>query len=356
MIGARLKSARAKAGLSLRDLEEKIGNQVSAQAIGKYERDEMMPSSRVLIALAEALDVTESYLMSPQAIELEGVEFRKNRLTNRREEASVEASVLSAVERYLQIEDLLAAASASWSMPTSFPFRVKNYEDDESAARRLRQVWELGLDAIPSFSEFLEEQGIKVITRALESAVSGLMCFVRRQDGGRVPVIVINEVDSGERQRFTLAHELGHLILEVDEELLDEEKAAQRFAGAFLMPAEVLYAEVGQRRSSVSMGELFALKRLYGVSVQAIAYRCKDLGILTQKAAGQLYGLFTKQGWRSPPYPEPQPIAKEKPQRFRRLCFRALSENLISESKAAELLEVTVRALGREMDEGLAPS
>lgn len=350
MIGSRLKNARARSGLSLRELEDAIGNLVSAQAIGKYERDEMMPSSKVLIALAEALQVSERYLMSSSDIQLEEVEFRKNRLTSRREEASVQASVVSAVERYLQVEELLAAPSASWSMPASAPFQVQTYQDAESAANRLRQLWELGVDPIPNLAEFLEEKGIKVIALPLEDAVAGLMCFVRRQGDGRVPVIVVNSKNTGERQRFTLAHELGHLLLSVSDDL-DEELASHRFAGAFLMPAEVLSAEVGLHRKTVSLGELLQLKRLFGVSIQAIAYRCKDLAILQPRAAAQLFALFNKQGWRRPPYAEPVPIAPEMPGRFRRLCFRALTEGLISEAKAAELLEVSVRQLNREMEE-----
>ena len=102
-------------------------------------------------------------------------------------------------------------------------------------------------------------------------------------------------------------------------------------------------------RKAVSLGELFELKRLFGVSVQAIVYRCKDLGILSSKSAGQFYGLFTKLGWRKPPYAEPQAIAAEEPLRFKRLCFRALAEGLISEAKAAELLETSVRQLDKEM-------
>ena len=58
MLGQRLKLARSAAGLSLRGLEERIGNRVTAQAIGKYERDESIPSSGVLIALADALSVS----------------------------------------------------------------------------------------------------------------------------------------------------------------------------------------------------------------------------------------------------------------------------------------------------------
>ena len=63
MIGNRLKLARSASGLSLRGLSDRIDNRVTAQAIGKYERDESMPSSGVLIALADALNVSVNYLV-----------------------------------------------------------------------------------------------------------------------------------------------------------------------------------------------------------------------------------------------------------------------------------------------------
>ena len=81
MIGQRLKLARTAAGLSLRGLEARIGNRVTAQAIGKYERDESMASSGVLIALADALSVPVEYLVGDQEMALESVEFRKKKIT-----------------------------------------------------------------------------------------------------------------------------------------------------------------------------------------------------------------------------------------------------------------------------------
>lgn len=61
---------------------------------------------------------------------------------------------------------------------------------------------------------------------------------------------------------------------------VNDEKAANYFAGAFLMPAEALLgAEIGKHRKSISLEEFFDLKQLFGVSVQALTYRCKDLGI-----------------------------------------------------------------------------
>ena len=73
MIGTRLKLARTSTGLSLRELAERMGNVVSAQAIGKYERNEDMPGSRPLMALARALGVSESYLLSDEELTLEGI-------------------------------------------------------------------------------------------------------------------------------------------------------------------------------------------------------------------------------------------------------------------------------------------
>ena len=64
MIGHKIKVARAAAGLSLRALAEAMGGVVSAQAIGKYERDEDMPGSRALIALSDALGVSPKFFLS----------------------------------------------------------------------------------------------------------------------------------------------------------------------------------------------------------------------------------------------------------------------------------------------------
>ena len=97
MIGQKLKLARLASGLSLRELAARIDGLVTAQAIGKYERDEDMPSSRVLIALACALDVTEDYLLNDDELVLEGIEFRKKSASSR-EVATIEARTLHLLE------------------------------------------------------------------------------------------------------------------------------------------------------------------------------------------------------------------------------------------------------------------
>ena len=149
MIGERLRLARAAAGLSLRALEGRLEGLVTAQAIGKYERDEMMPSSTVLIALARALNVTEEYLLNPAAVELVAVEFRKKKMTSAREAAEVRARILSEVERYLDIEQILVIPAVKVS-PLTKRYSVRNVEDVEQAAEQFRKRWNLGDDPIPN--------------------------------------------------------------------------------------------------------------------------------------------------------------------------------------------------------------
>ena len=354
MIGQKLKVARAAAGLSLRDLSARIGSRVTAQAIGKYERNEDMPSSGVLIALARALGVSEDYLLSASELALEGAEFRKKAGSSAREEAALEARAIHFMERYLAIEDLLNLRSVEWEKPWSAPYPVKELRDAEDAARSVREEWGLGNDPIPNLAELLEERGIKILSLDLDD-IDGLAAKVRRKDREAARVIVIKKSTWSERKRFNLAHELGHMVIDPAQGL-DEEKAAHRFAGAFLIPADVLRSEVGAKRSSISLGELVALKQRFGVSIQAIAYRCKDLGILNQAAFARLFKIFAQRGWRAPPYEEPGRLDPEveEPKRFERLCYRALAERVIGESRAAELLGISVRELDARLDQQAA--
>ena len=350
MVGRRLRLARTASGLSLRGLEGAIDNRVTAQAISKYERDEAMPGSAVLIALANALGVTVDYLVGDQEMALEDIEFRRRAISSKREEAQVEAKVLGMLERYLAVEDLLGLPSVEWDKPREAPFPVAvNVVEADRGARALRAHWGLGIEPVPDLVQVLEDRGVKVLVTELRD-IAGLMAHVRRASGHSVPVVVVNSGDCVERQRFTIAHELGHLVLSPGRKV-GAENAANRFAGAFLMPAEALWAEVGKRRSSIGLGELFHLKPLFGVSVQALAHRCHDLGIFSQSLYRRLFREFDQRGWHTPPYKEPlSRRGGEQPQRFERLCLRALAEGVVSEPKAAELLNISVHELNRRME------
>ena len=345
MLSERLKLARKRSGLSLRALSSRMEGIVSAQAIGKYERGEMMPSSTVAIALAKALDVSMSYLLSPSNISLESVEFRKLASTKASERAAVEGQVLDHVDRYLQVEELLGIASSIWEEPGSAPYGIDAVEDADRAAVSVRNAWNLGGGPIPDMTELLEERGIKVFKLSLPRAVDGLTCYVHRADGEDVPVVVCSTDKSIERQRFTIAHELGHMVMDIPSGV-PEEKACHRFAGAFLAPQEELMREVGRRRLHFGFGEVIEIKQMFGISAAALVVRMRDLGIITEAT---MVGIFRGIGnsWRKH---EPCPLERtENPGRFRRLCLRALAEEAISESKAAELLSLRVSEIERVM-------
>lgn len=354
MIGNRLRLARVAAGLSLRAMEDAISGMVSAQAIGKYENDQMMPGSGVLLALARALKVSPEYLLSNRDMALSGIDFRKEPAAGAREEKAVEAVVIDHLERYLAVEELLPDAMLDWVAPTAKEFSISSPEQAEDAANALRRLWQIGIDPIPAMTELLEGNGVKVIALDLPQAISGSKAFASRDKQHPVAVIVVNKNHNGERQRFTLAHELAHLVLQLKGEWLDKdgEKAADRFAGAFLVTSEMLFKQLGKARTALSLGELLELKAFFKVSVSMLVVRCKQLGIISQAVFNSLWGTMVRMKWVGKSALEPRPFAAETPTRMERLCLRAVMEDAMSGAKAGELLQISVR----ELDARLSPA
>lgn len=263
----------------------------------------------------------------------------------------VEAAVLEQVERYLYIEGVLGLDSAAWRNPLKTDVSVRSLADAEALAERIRGAWDLGTDPIPDMTELLEQRGIKILLLDLPNRVSGLTCFVERLGAGPVPVIVVNQTHTLERRRLTMAHELAHRMFRSVEDV-DPEKAANRFAGALLQPADHVRREVGQHRNGFGVPELLHTKRIYGVSAAAMVVRFRDLGIISQERMAYIFQTVGR-GWRTS---EPEPIEApdelgtlEAPRRYERLCFRALAENLIDLSKAADLLSRDAHLVRRAM-------
>jgi len=342
MFGERLRLARKKAGYSLRGLADALKGKVTAQAIGKYERGEMMPSSGVLAQLTKVLDVSLQYLLSEQVEELEAVEFRKLSGTSAGDRALVEGKVVDCLQRYLAVEEILELDSEDWRIPPCGNRFLGEESEGEILAEDLRKEWKLGIDPIPNMTALLEDQGIKILVITLPDGVSGLTCIVRRaRQKKHVPVIVVNRNVTLERRRLTLAHELAHRLID-ETSPVDQEKASNVFAGAFLMPRDHLVREIGKSRKALGYEELIQLKRMYRVSAAAFLVRLKQVSVIDESTLSYGFQTFAR-GWRSS---EPKPMEEpgqegtfEIPRRFERLCYRALAEGMISLGKAAELLQ-----------------
>ena len=143
----------------------------TAQAIGKYERNEDISSSGVLIALAKALGVSIGYLMDTQGVVLTGVEFRTKASTTASDRANVETEVLEWIERYIQIEHVLELESSAWQCPIVPPRHLQAPADAEALAAEVREVWSLGIDPIPNMTELLESKSLKVLIVSLPERV-----------------------------------------------------------------------------------------------------------------------------------------------------------------------------------------
>jgi transcriptional regulator with XRE-family HTH domain len=106
-----------------------MGTRVTAHAIGTYERDASVPSSRVLLALSDALGVALDSLVGDQAMVLAGVEFRTKHITRQKDQARVQARALHVIERDVLVEDILALPSAAWDQPREAPSPVRALAD-----------------------------------------------------------------------------------------------------------------------------------------------------------------------------------------------------------------------------------
>jgi Zn-dependent peptidase ImmA (M78 family)/DNA-binding XRE family transcriptional regulator len=350
MFGDRLKLARKRAGYSLRTLAAALDSEVTAQAIGKYERGEMMPSSGVLSRLGKVLGVSLEYLLSEQVEALEAVEFRKLSRTSAGDRARVEAEVIDALQRYLAIEEILELDSEAWKKPGCKDRFIGLDDQGEILADDLREEWDLGTDPIPNMTSLLEERGIKVLVVPLPEGVSGLTCLVRRpRRESKMPVIVVNQNVTLERRRLTLAHELAHRLID-DTSPVDHEKASTIFASAFLVPRHHLFREIGKHRNALGYKELIHLKRMYRISAAALLMRLKQVRVIDESTVTYAFQTFART-WRAR---EPDPLEREGeegkhelPRRFERLCYWALAERLISPGKASELLRQPLSEIER---------
>lgn len=343
MFANRLRLARSRAGLSLRDLSSAIGGEVSAQAIGKYENNEMMPSAKVLSLLGKSLGVSLDFLMSSQVAALEGIEFRDSKNTGAKQRSQIEAIVVEEVERYLMIEEILEIQDKGPDLGDLINRHVDRLSDIDRLAGELRNYWKLGCDPLPNITGLFEDKGFKIVEADLPDRVDGLTCLVKLSDGrAQLPVIVVKKNASLERRRFTLCHELAHRVIFSVAPELDKEKVMHRFSGAFLMPSEHLALEAGGRpRRGFARAELIRMKHIYGVSAAALLMRLVVIDVLTESGLSFAFQTYAR-GWRTaeplPIQPQPGLWGAEKPERFTMLVYQALAEHMISVPRAAQLL------------------
>jgi Zn-dependent peptidase ImmA (M78 family)/transcriptional regulator with XRE-family HTH domain len=303
LIPTRLKDARLAKRLNQAELAEAIGR--TRQAISAYETGEKSPEASSLIAIATVLDQPLAYFTAadcagfgsfgPRFFRASGPETKRRNLM-----CDAYAGWEVQIARY--VDDLVNYPPVS--LPSANPISPTGAYDEEeieTAAEDCRKLWGLGHGPISNVLALAEGKGIIAARLPLEGERVEAFSF---WNGPRPFIFLASEKESASRARFDVAHEIGHLVLHrgVGQEDIEDPKAlrriegeANRFAGALLLPRRAFPNEVFTTR----LDAFVELKMRWKVAIQAMIYRCKDLGIFDDFQITNLYKQVSARKWRT---------------------------------------------------------
>lgn len=291
-IPERIREAREARGLSGENLAEIIG--VTRQAVAQFETGQASPGGETMskiiaetgqpISFFTSMPARPGEPRSPFFRSLKRMELHHRRRIVRRMQWAGDIGML--LERFIALPALNLA---------EIEFDAENGDEDdiERATEQLRDHWGLGRGPIRNLGATMEANGVLLVREPVRCQdMDAVSCWI----GGRPIVLLSEEVVGGPRDLFNLAHELGHLVLHSDVEVnstnLDAiEKQANRFASAFLLPRETFSREV----LGSSVAYFKSLKARWGVAIAAMAYRSRDLGILSDNQFSYLFRQMNAQ-------------------------------------------------------------
>lgn len=300
LIPERLREARESRELTMEAVGALVG--VTRQAISFYESGDRIPDGETLLRLSEKLGQPIIFFTSDRPAQFgrrSAVFFRsfrsKTKRTNRK------CQILS--EWFTQISTYLGqfVNFPEIDFPEIAPPRTGGrytFDEIEDAASQCRRHWGLGDGPIANVVALLESKGV-IVARS-EFGVDTVDAF-SFWEGARAFIFLGADRGSACRSRFDAAHELGHLVLHrgIDEEELEAdlkqiEREADRFASAFVLPSTTYPLEIFSTRLSAFK----ELKRRWKVSIAAQIYRCSDLMLLSEEQVLNLRKQLSANRWR----------------------------------------------------------
>lgn len=279
----RLTLARWSAGVTKRELAER--SDLSPASITQYEAGRTMPPPATLARLALALGMPVAYFeRSPGRRRPDPAArsfFRSLRTTPQRERDRADALA----EHLFDLADYLdqRVTLPQLDVPRIAP-QTGDLEEIEGIARAVRVHWELPSGPVAHVVRSMEAHG--VIVARLKSGSSRLDAF-SRWFGDQALVLLWAEKSDKARSRFDAAHELGHLVMHSDPDPLDrdQERQANMFASAFLMPAAEVRPYLPTTAPRPGRWEsVLNSRKHWGVSAKALLYRARELGELSDSS------------------------------------------------------------------------
>lgn len=327
---SRIRIARERRGMSKVALAARLG--ITARTLQIYESDGA-PTSR-MDELAEALGVLPGFLRKPElnAISSEQGFFRARRRATAAQLTSARAVASIGAELY----DWVAAR---FELPAVVVPDLDTQEP-EAAAATLRALWGRGLEPLPNLIQLCEAHGVRVLSLPVDAeAVDAFSVWL-----DDAPYVFLSTAKTAERSRFDLAHELGHLTMhsrggaDLERHGQDEEREADAFASALLMPVADLQARSGREPA---VPEILRLRSYYRVSAMALTRKLHEIGRLTDWAYRQNCVYLAQRGFRSS---EPGGIGREHSRVFS-MVFPLLRKQGVHTSNICELVGLTAREL-----------
>lgn len=280
----RLVQARQLAGLTKTTVAKEIG--VSPMAVGHWETGTNPPRPDHIGALSSLLDVPVAFLATGRPhtpVAESDAHFRSLRRTPTHQRKKATSYVEQVWELALVLEKHVRLPQID--LPGYDNGEVTPVESRPAeAAQMLRKEWGLGRGPIPRVVRTMEKHGIVVtLSEFAGDATPTIDAFSTSRLPRPIVVLTPERARDVFRHRFTAAHELGHLILHGDAPPgdLKLEKEADEFAAEFLTPA----AEISQRLPTrLNLQVLDALSKEWGVSIESLIYRCRELGTISEAA------------------------------------------------------------------------
>lgn len=353
LVPRRLRDARIAKRLNQADLAVLVG--VTRQSISAYEQGEKAPEATTLALIANALEQPIGFFTCedrPKFGDFGTRFFRAFGPETKRRNQMCDVYANWMVQTACYLNDMVNYPQLK--LPSFAPSNVNGeYTDDEieDAASECRHEWGLGAGPVSNFLALAEGKGVIASRIVLSGEQIQAFSF---WNGARAFVFLASDTISAARARFDVAHEIGHLVLHrgVDQEDVENPKVlrkveaeANRFAGALLLPRQSFPNEVFTTR----LDAFVELKRRWKVAIQAMVYRCKDLGIFDDYQITNLYKQISARKWRTKePLDDLEALPLEQP----RTLQRAVSLVLTARRKRSEDISIEL-ALAPHIVEGL---
>ncbi len=316
--GSRLREALLYREKKITDLAEVSG--ITKQSLSNYVNEKNDPPYENVLKMAAALQFPPEFFMADDSVSVltDSTYFRSQAAATKttRKAQTVKAEYVAKLYNVLldyvdfpmlDLPEKLFKQNDSISSVDSSEMLMQI----EDLADRVRRHWKLGKGPIKSLQYALESHGIVVTSsKNVDPAIDAFSQRVRIGNGADQSYVYIIVLAVGEkpveRLRFDMAHELGHILMHPWEEIAEEidheafitrEKQANMFASALLLPRQAFTTDIQAYATEIS--HYLRLKKRWGVSIQAMMYRARQLNLITGNQFSYMMRQVSRNGWRT---------------------------------------------------------